>query len=114
MGNPPDPVDNPIGLDGFEFVEFAGPDPAVLETVFDALDFPALARHRSKDVTLYRQGGINFILNRESKSPAFFFAEEHGPSACGMAFRVKDSHAAYEALLALGAQPSTCRPDPWS
>ena len=105
MGNPPDPVDNPIGLDGFEFVEFAGPDPAVLEAVFETLDFPAVARHRSKDVTLYRQGGINFILNREPKSPAFFFAEEHGPSACGMAFRVKDSHAAYEALLALGAQP---------
>jgi 4-hydroxyphenylpyruvate dioxygenase len=114
MGNPPDPFDNPIGLDGFEFVEFAGPDPAVLEAVFEVLDFPAVARHRSKDVTLYRQGGINFILNREPRSPAFFFAEEHGPSACGMAFRVKDSHAAYEALLALGAQPSTCRPDPWS
>ena len=105
MGNPPDPFDNPIGLDGFEFVEFAGPDPAVLEAVFEVLDFPAVARHRSKDVTLYRQGGINFILNREPRSPAFFFAEEHGPSACGMAFRVKDSHAAYEALLALGAQP---------
>ncbi|MCH7944337.1 MAG: 4-hydroxyphenylpyruvate dioxygenase [Proteobacteria bacterium] len=105
MGIHPDPVDNPIGLDGFEFVEFAGPDPAVLEAVFEALDFPPIARHRSKDVTLYRQGGINFIVNREPKSPAFFFAEEHGPSACGMAFRVKDSHAAYDALLALGAQP---------
>lgn len=105
MGIHPDPLDNPIGLDGFEFVEFASPDPAVLETVFDVLGFPPVARHRSKDVTLYRQGGINFIINREPKSPAFFFAEEHGPSACGMAFRVKDSHVAYEALLARGAQP---------
>lgn len=101
----PDPIDNPIGLDGFEFVEFSGPDPTVLEAVFASLDFAPIARHRSKDVTLYRQGGINFILNREPDSPAFFFAEEHGPSACGMAFRVKDAHAAYDSLLARGAQP---------
>ena len=101
----PDLVENPIGLDGFEFVEFAAPDPTVLETVFAALDFLPIARHRSKNVTLYRQGGINFIINREPKSPAFFFAEEHGPSACGMAFRVKDAHAAYDNLLTLGAQP---------
>ena len=79
----PDPVDNPIGLDGFDFVEFAAPDPTVLETVFESLEFQAVADHRSKDVTLYRQGGIIFIINREPKSPAFFFAEEHGPSACG-------------------------------
>lgn len=100
-----DPIENPIGLDGFEFVEFAAPDPAVLENVFTALGFSAVARHRSKDVTLLRQGGINFIINNEPESQAAFFAEEHGPSACGMAFRVADSHVAYEKLLALGAQP---------
>jgi 4-hydroxyphenylpyruvate dioxygenase len=64
-----------------------------------------VARHRSKDVVLYRQGDINFIVNREPKSLAGYFAAEHGPSACGLAFRVKDSHQAYARALELGAQP---------
>ena len=96
---------NPMGLDGFEFVEFAAPDPSVLTQAFDLLGFARVARHRSKNVELWRQGGINFILNNEPKSHAFYFAQEHGPSACGMAFRVKDAHAAYHRALELGAQP---------
>ena len=100
-----DLFDNPMGLDGFEFVEFASPKPGVLEPVFDALGFSAVAKHRSKQVTLYRQGNINFILNDEPKSLAFYFAQEHGPSACGMAFRVRDAHKAYDRALELGAQP---------
>lgn len=100
-----DLIKNPIGLDGFEFVEFAAPDPAVLEAVFASLGFTAVARHRSKAVTLYRQGGINFILNSEPKSLASYFAEEHGPSACGLAFRVRDAHFAYSELRRRGAQP---------
>jgi 4-hydroxyphenylpyruvate dioxygenase len=100
-----DLFDNPMGLDGFEFVEFASPKTGVLEPVFDALGFAAVAKHRSKKVTLYRQGGINFILNDEPKSLAAYFAQEHGPSACGMAFRVRDAHKAYFRALELGAQP---------
>jgi 4-hydroxyphenylpyruvate dioxygenase len=73
--------------------------------VFEKLGFTLVARHRSKDVVLYRQGGINFIVNREPKSPAAYFAAEHGPCACGLAFRVKDSHKAYELALERGAQP---------
>lgn len=96
---------NPMGLDGFEFVEFAAPDAAVLERTFELLGFERVARHRSKDVSLFRQGGINFILNNEPRSHAYYFAQEHGPSACGMAFRVKDAHAAYQRALELGAQP---------
>ena len=96
---------NPMGLDGFEFVEFAAPDKAVLEQAFELLGFTRVARHRSKDVTLYRQGDINFVLNNEPGSHAFYFAQEHGPSPCGMAFRVKDAHVAYERALELGAQP---------
>ena len=96
---------NPMGLDGFEFVEFAGPDKAALEQTFELLGFTRVARHRSKDVSLYRQGDINFVLNNEPNSHAFYFAQEHGPSPCGMAFRVKDAHAAYERALELGAQP---------
>ena len=97
--------ENPMGLMGFEFVEFASPTPGVLEDVFDKLGFTLVARHRSKDVLLYRQNQINFILNREPKSQAAYFAAEHGPSACGLAFRVKDAHHAYQRALALGAQP---------
>ena len=100
-----DLFENPMGLNGFEFVEFASPKPGILESVFDLLGFTAVARHRSKKVTLYRQGGINFILNEEPKSYAAYFAEEHGPSACGMAFRVRDSHKAYNLALEKGAQP---------
>ncbi len=101
----PDLFDNPMGLMGFEFVEFASPTPNVLEPVFEAMGFTLVAKHRSKDVVLFRQGDINFIVNREPKSPAGYFAAEHGPSACGMAFRVKDSHKAYDLALERGAQP---------
>ncbi|WP_295952128.1 4-hydroxyphenylpyruvate dioxygenase [Rhodoferax sp.] len=100
-----DLFDNPMGLMGFEFVEFASPTPGILEPVFERMGFTLVAKHRSKDVVLYRQGAINFIVNREPKSVAGFFAAEHGPSACGMAFRVKDSHHAYRRALELGAQP---------
>jgi 4-hydroxyphenylpyruvate dioxygenase len=100
-----DLFDNPMGLMGFEFVEFASPAPNVLEPVFEKLGFRKVARHRSKDVELYRQGDINFIVNREPKSLAYYFAAEHGPSACAMAFRVRDSHKAYARALELGAQP---------
>ena len=96
---------NPMGLDGFEFVEFASPDVTILESAFELLGFTRVARHRSKDVTLYRQGDVNFIINNEPNSHAFYFAQEHGPSPCGMAFRVEDAHAAYERALELGAQP---------
>ena len=100
-----DLFENPMGLMGFEFVEFASPVPHLLEPLFERMGFTLVARHRSKDVVLYRQGGINFIVNREPRSIAAYFAAEHGPSACGLAFRVKDSHQAYERALALGAQP---------
>jgi 4-hydroxyphenylpyruvate dioxygenase len=100
-----DLFDNPMGLTGFEFVEFAAPAPGVLEPLFEAMGFEHVARHRSKDVQVYRQGGINFIVNNEPKSLAAFFAAEHGPSACGLAFRVRDAHKAYARALELGAQP---------
>ena len=100
-----DLFDNPMGLMGFEFVEFASPSAGVLEPLFESMGFTMVARHRSKDVLLYRQGDINFIVNREPKSLAGYFAAEHGPSACALAFRVRDSHQAYHRALELGAQP---------
>lgn len=100
-----DLFENPMKLMGFEFVEFASPEPNILEPLFESMGFTLVARHRSKDVVLFRQGDINFIVNREPNSRAAYFAAEHGPSACGMAFRVKDSHAAYARALELGAEP---------
>lgn len=100
-----DLFENPMGLDGFEFVEFAAKEKGVLEPVLDILGFTHVANHRSKDVTLWRQGGINFVVNYEKKHPSAYYAEEHGPSACGMGFRVKDAPKAYARALELGAQP---------
>ncbi len=100
-----DLFDNPMGLCGFEFVEFASPTPNTLEPLFETMGFTCVANHRSKDVSLYRQGEINFIVNREPKSVEGYFAAEHGPSAAGMAFRVRDAHKAYARALELGAQP---------
>ena len=100
-----DLFDNPMGLCGFEFVEFASPTPNVLEPLFEKMGFSLVAKHRSKDVLLYRQGDINFIVNREPRSLAGYFAAEHGPSACALAFRVRDAHKAYYRALDLGAQP---------
>ena len=107
-----DLFDNPMGLMGFEFVEFASPTPDVLEPVFDMMGFSQVARHRSKNVSLYRQGDINFIINNEPRSVASYFAAEHGPAACGLAFRVKNSRIAYERALELGAEPMEMRTGP--
>ncbi|NNC48164.1 MAG: 4-hydroxyphenylpyruvate dioxygenase [Sphingomonas sp.] len=100
-----DLFDNPAGLDGFEFVEFTAPEKGILEPVFESMGFTRVARHRSKDVDLWRQGGINFIANYEPDTPAAFFAAEHGASACAMGFRVRDAAAAYEHVLEQGAEP---------
>jgi 4-hydroxyphenylpyruvate dioxygenase len=100
-----DLFENPMGLDGFEFVEFTAPERGLLEPALTVLGFTHVARHRSKDVELWRQGGINFLLNYEKGSPAAYYAEEHGPSACGMAFRVKDAAKAYKRAIELGAEP---------
>jgi len=105
-------TENPMGTDGFEFVEFAAPHSEQLTTVFEKLGFELVGRHRSKRVAQYRQGDINFILNAEPKSPAEAFAATHGPSACAMAFRVTDAKAAYERALAKGAKPFAGRPAP--
>jgi 4-hydroxyphenylpyruvate dioxygenase len=97
--------DNPMGTDGFEFVEYTGPDPQALGALFERMGFAAAARHRSKDVTLYKQGDVNFILNAEPESFAQAFARLHGPSVCAIAFRVADAAKAYERALSLGAKP---------
>jgi len=100
-----DLFENPLGLDGFEFIEFCAPGKGTLEPVFTMLGFTRVARHRSKDVELWRQGEINLIANYEPRSPAAYFASEHGPSACGMGFRVRNARRAYELAVQRGAEP---------
>jgi 4-hydroxyphenylpyruvate dioxygenase len=106
---------NPLGLSGFEFLEFATHTPKEadeLVRLFDGLGFEPAARHRSKDVTLYRQGGINFILNREKDCFAHSFALVHGPSVCAMGFRIEDSRAALARALAHGEKQHESRIGP--
>jgi 4-hydroxyphenylpyruvate dioxygenase len=99
-----DLLDNPLGTDGFEFVEFTGPDPQAIARQFEAMGFMAVARHRSKNVLRYRQGDINLILNMEPSGPAAEFRSAHGPSANAMAFRVKDAGKAVQLALERGAK----------
>ena len=104
---------NPLGTDGFEFVEFTAPDRAGIEQLhqlFELLGFAAVARHRSKDVTLFRQGDINFLVNATPYTHFHQFAQAHGPAACAMGWRVKDAVKAYEHALANGAVPFDCKP----
>ena len=103
---------NPMGTDGFEFIEYTAPDPKALGRLFETMGFTAVAKHRSKDVTLYRQGDVNFILNGEPESFAQAFAKVHGPSVCAIAFRVKDAAKAYQRALDLGAEPGPTQVGP--
>ena len=97
------PRDNPMGTDGFEFIEYAAPDPVAMGALFERMGFRAIARHRHKNVLLYRQGEINFIVNAEPDSFAQRFARLHGPSICAIAFRVQDAKFASERAALLGA-----------
>src|SRR5437868_14238272 len=94
---------NPMGTDGFEFVEYTAPDVELLRSLFTKMGFPEVARHKSKNVTLHKQGDCNFIINAEPGSYAEHFARDHGPSACAMAFRVKDAKFAHDRAISLGA-----------
>lgn len=98
-----DTWDNPMGTAGFEFVEFAAPDPQAMGLTFEHMGFVPIARHRHKKVTLYRQGQINFVINAEPDSFGQRFARLHGPSVCAIAFRVQDAALAYKRALDLGA-----------
>jgi 4-hydroxyphenylpyruvate dioxygenase len=95
---------NPMGTDGFEFVEFASANPDQLSALFKLMGFSLIAHHRSKRVYLYRQGDVNFILNCEPSSHADTFFQAHGPSANAMAFRVKNVAKALEHARAQGAK----------
>jgi len=98
-------ADNPAGTDGFEFVEFAHPEPEELRVVFRRMGYMLTARHRSRDIELWQQGDITYVLNHEPGSHARRFAEEHGPCAASMGWRVVDAAQAFAHAVARGAEP---------
>ncbi|MDP1737065.1 MAG: 4-hydroxyphenylpyruvate dioxygenase [Caulobacter sp.] len=100
-----DLFDNPLGTDGFEFVEFTSPEPEALKALFESMGFTAVSKHRSKNVLRFRQGDINFILNMEPEGQPAQFREVHGPSANAMAFRVRDAATALKMAVERGATP---------
>ena len=102
--------ENPMGTDGFEFVEFTTPRPEKMIKLFEGMGFTHIANHKSKNVKLFRQGNINFILNSEPDSYAQEFHELHGPSACALGFRVKNAFEAYSKAIELGALPHKSNP----
>ena len=96
---------NPVGLDGMEFIEYAGPDAAHFRSLFENLGMKPVAKHKSMNVTLYRQNDINFLINEEKDSFGQDFSTAHGPCACSTGFRVKNSESAYKAAVERGARP---------
>ena len=99
--------ENPAGTDGFEFVEFAAPDPAELTALFARMGYAHVATHKTKNIEVWRQGDINYLVNAEPDSHATRFVETHGPCASAMAWRVADAQHAFEHAVALGATPYT-------
>ena len=95
---------NPLGLNGFEFVEFTSPDPASMAAQFEQMGFVATHRHPRKAITRYKQGRINLMLNRDESGRVAEFRAAHGPSASAMAFRVADPKAAFDWALEHGAE----------
>ncbi|RYE91347.1 MAG: 4-hydroxyphenylpyruvate dioxygenase [Myxococcales bacterium] len=98
--------DNPLDLNGFEFVEFTSPDPSRMVHLLEQLGFTAYAKHPTKDIVRYKQGTINLLVNREPAGQAADFRRDHGPSASGMAFRVADADRAFALALERGAKPA--------
>ncbi len=98
---------NIAGTDGFEFVEFAHPEPEKLEALFQQMGYVEVARHKSKNISLYRQGLINYVVNREPGTHAARFVQAHGPCAPSMAWRVVDAEHALKCALDYGAEEYT-------
>ena len=108
LGMKPTTFENPMGIDGFEFVEFAAPDAAPLHALFKRMGFSAVLRHKRRPITVYRQGGVNFVINEDPNSFAADFAKAHGPSACGFAMRFKrPANEVFQTVLGNGGEAIT-------
>jgi 4-hydroxyphenylpyruvate dioxygenase len=104
-------LDNPLGLDGIEFVEYASPDPAALEQLFIKCGFTKIGQHKRKNVSLWRQNHVNFIINNEPGTFAAKFAKQHGPSICATGFRCKSAARAFDLAVQRGARPIETKND---
>lgn len=100
-------MENPVGLNGMDFMEYTGPDAAIFENMFARMGFKKVAKHKSKDIDLWRQGDIQFFINKEKKGFNASFAELHGPSICSTGFRALDAKTAFEVAVSRGAKPFT-------
>ncbi len=105
---------NPLGLNGLDFIEFATPEPEVMRRLFESLGFVQVARHKTKAVDLFRQGHINFVLNREPGTFAAKFAQKHGPSICATGFCVPKARSALDEAVKRGARAVSWESDPQS
>lgn len=97
---------NPMGINGFAFVEFAAPDAKLLHELFQKMGFVAVSKHRSKAITRYRQGDVSYLVNEQADSFASRFADAHGPSACGFAIHVANAEQCFAEVLSRGAEAS--------
>jgi 4-hydroxyphenylpyruvate dioxygenase len=100
-------TENPAGTDGFEFVEFAHPDPQSLRDTFSRMGYTHVANHKSKAVELWQQGDISYLINAEPNTHASAFIEAHGPCAPSMGWRVVDAQHAFDHAVKHGAEPYT-------
>jgi len=105
--------ENPAGTDGFEFVEFAHPDPQVLRDLFARMGFALTGRHKTKAIELWQQGDVTYLLNAEPGSFAADFADEHGPCAASMGWRVVDAQHAFDHAVSRGRSPIWARAGRW-
>jgi 4-hydroxyphenylpyruvate dioxygenase len=114
LGMQPTTFENPMGIDGFEFVEFAAPagQHELLRDQFTRMGFTAVLQHRTRPITVYRQGGVNFLVNEDPDSFAADFARAHGPCACGFAIRYrKPADEVCKAVLGNGGEAIDHKPD---
>lgn len=100
-------TNNPMGTDGFEFIEYTASNTSFLSKLFNQFGFKISHKHRSKHVELYTQGDTNFVINHEKDSFAHSFSKKHGPSVCAFGIRVEDAVYAYNRSIKLGAKPVT-------
>ena len=95
---------NPLNLNGIDFVEFSTNDPAALHQLFLDFGFSKVAKHKDKNIDLYQQGEINFFLNYEEGSFGHSFYKAHGPCISAMGWKVKDSSVSHSEVLKRGAK----------
>src|SRR2546425_9843360 len=102
-------LSNPLGLDGIEFIEYATCEPQAFGTLLQHMGFSAVARHRSREVVLYRQGSMNLVVNAQPDALPGLSAPGSTPGLAGIALRLRDAGYAHRHAIDLGGW---CLPTP--